>query len=699
MFRGTVEDFKVLQNTLYACQDPRVKRITCTHAETYLSSSIALERLKRAYSNVEPEFAFVLNVDSEDIKEIADLIREYKVAVKSEVSICIIGPDNVGKTALVNAFIGREILVSQSKITTVVNNCTGYKLEFDYLGNGYEVEITGNNYSVKKPEVADDQIVLSLFDGCDSCANETEVMRFALCRINDICSEENSGIGKIVSIYIPFNNSRLDFDNYSFCFIDTPGIITEEDEQGTKLSNLIMNQTNVMPIIALTRKALTSNDLFDLRDLFDEMKSGYSKQNSILAVLMSDRLAISQISEEIPDIIREEISDPTIMYVSPIAALGTKKGDKVAWFDEIYKETFETKVKALLKTIPPDHNITPCGRRLSSSEKMEMDELLYASGLPSLEKEINYFAERFAEYKKCTQGQHFLFEAANKTHKSMNSLKMQLEQNLSNDKARRQKEEQEVCSELLNRINKIKKPNAETVISRVTEQFEPVLSAYCDNVPSKVRECWDEAHRRPYNNENLVKDMQKHCQEDLYDSNRNSITTIMQGEFLDLASVYFNSVKSYIHDKYEHLSADVKKDMDDLLEGPMMNPHLNDVGIKPFKEVGMTILRTVGSDEKIISYYSNGFIANLKGDNKRLGSFNAQCIREPALEYSKQIDCWCEQLIKEIEKILKQDDVIISDLDNEINDLENRISDLEKRLNNLSSTCIALKELIPKDKY
>ena len=699
IFKGTVEDFDVLRKAIFACSDPRAKKITCTHAKTVMSSDIVLERLKRAYSNVENEFAFVLNAETDDRGEIVSAVRAYKDTVKQEIAICLIGPDDVGKTALVNAFIGREILVNHSKYTTVVRNYNGYRVEFDYLNNRYEIDISGNNFSVNKPEEADEHIISSLFTGCDSCANEQEVINTVLSRFNDICSKEDSGIENSMSIYVPFVDSRLNYADYSFCFIDTPGIITEDDEQGTKLSDLILNQTNVLPIIVLTKQALTSNDLFDLRDLFDEMKSGYSKQNSILAISMSDQLSVSQICEEVPDIVREEIADPTIMYISPITALGVKKGDTVTWIDAAYKDVFETTSRALLRTMPPNHNIIPCGRKISASEKHGLNDLLYASGIPSLENEINYFAERFAEYKKCTQGQRFLFEAVNKTHKSLDSLKKQLEQNHKNDRLSRQKEEQQLCYELLDRIRKINKPNADSVISRLTTQFEPVLSSYCESVPEKVRELWDSKRFRPYTNENLVKDMQQHCQENLYHRNDNSIKAVMQGEFLDLASGYFSSIKSYVHDKYENLSSDVRKDLDDLFEGPMKEPYLNDVGINPFKEVGMTVLRTMGGDEKLISYYSNGFIANLKGDNKRIGSFNTQCIREPAQEYSKQINCWAEQLIKEIENILKHDNVIISDLDNEIAGLENRINDLDKRLNNLSNTCIALMEMIPKDDY
>ena len=700
IFKGTAEDFDVLQNTIFACSDPRVKKITCIHAETCASSDVVLERLKRAYSNVENDLAFVLNFETDNIKEIDSAVRAYKDTVKQEIAICIIGPDDVGKTALVNAFIGREILVNRSKYTTVVRNYDGYRLEFDYLDSRYEIDLSGNNYLVNKPEAADDQIITSLFTGYDSCANEQEVMRSVLSRFNDVCSKGNSGIDNSISIYVPFVDSRLNFAEYSFCFIDTPGIITDDDENGIKLSDLILNQTNVLPIIVLTKKALTSNDLFDLRDLFDEMKSGYSKQNSILAISMSDRLSVSQICEDVPDIIREEIADPTIMYISPVTALGAKKGDKVDWMDEVYKDVFEINSKSLLRTLPPDYNINPRGRRISASEKQEIDDLLYASGLPSLENEINYFAERFSEYKKCTQGQKFLLEAVNKTHKSMDSLKRRLEQMLFNDKLCKQKEEQAVCTNLLEQIRRIKKPSADSVISRVSAQFKPVLSSYCEGVPAKVRELWDSKHFKPYTNEDLVKDMQQHCQEHLYDRNNNSIRAIMQGEFLDLASGYISSVKSCVHDKYENLSSDVRNDLDDLFEGPMKNPIIKDVVFNSFEEVKIiNPLKTMGSDESVINYYSNGFIANLRGDSKRLGSFDKQCIMEPAIECSNQINGWAELLIKEIEKILKRSCVIVSDLDNEITELENRISDLNLRLNNLSNASIVLMELIPKDDY
>ena len=704
VFTGTDEDFEVLQRTVYSSQDPRSKNITCLHLEIYPSASTALTSIKKSFSRIKKEFDDYINSDDPDKKEIGDAVMKYMDTVKPEIPVCVIGNYSVGKSALINAFIGREILPSKANPTTatnaVIRNDKKYKIVFKYHQEEYEISFKGKKYKVVKPSEPDINLITSLFRGTDDCSNEQEIIHFILDKINNANDAEDpiASIDNCISVYIPFHNSRLNFDEYSFCFIDTPGSNNgEEKSHRATLEELMMDQTNALPLVVATRGSLASNDSFDLRELLNVMEDGFSKQNCIIAISMSDELVSSQIKEDIPDSVREGVSDPTIMYVSPVAAIGARKDHSIEWIDQTYKEIFETKVDSLLKTLPPDYNMTPCKRNLSKEDKESLDPLSYASGLPSLEQELNYFAMRFAEYKKCTKGKELLLNAMEMANKKLEEAKIQLEK----DKEDKKKEQQAVRSAIVGKMKQVKKPTVNAAVSSVKSQFQGVLNDYCNNVPSAVREYWRNVHMRQYTIDDLGKDMQFHCQSNLYNPNANGIKALLQDKLIDQATSYMKNVQACVTDQYEKISADTQKDLDALFDTVTQKPQLNDVEIRPFVRIRIGFLKWIGNifstDEQVVSTYSNEFIAKLKGNDRQHGLFALQGIQEPANAYSKQINLWADTQIVEVQKTLDHDNAILSDLDDKIAELEQDIIDLEGRLANLSNVRNSLKTLLPED--
>ena len=386
------------------------------------------------------------------------------------------------------------------------------------------------------------------------------------------------------------------------------------------------------------------------------------------------------------------------MYVSPVAAIGVRKDKSIEWIDQTYKEIFETKVDSLLKTLPPDYNMTPCKRSLSKEDKESLDPLSYASGLPSLEQELNYFAMRFAEYKKCTKGKELLLNAMKMANKKLEEAKIQLEK----DKEDKKKEQQAVRSAIVGKMKQVKKPTVNAAVSSVKSQFQGVLNDYCNNVPSAVREYWRNVHMRQYTIDDLGKDMQFHCQSNLYNPNANGIKALLQDKLIDQATSYMKNVQACVTDQYEKISADTQKDLDALFDTVTQKPQLNDVEIRPFVRIRIGFLKWIGNifstDEQVVSTYSNEFIAKLKGNERQHGLFALQCIQEPANAYSKQINLWADNQIVEVQKTLDHDNAILSDLDDKIAELEQDIIDLEGRLANLSNVQNSLKTLLPEDR-
>ncbi len=705
VFVGTIEDFDVLQNAVFSSQDPRAKSISCLHLKTYPSASTALSSIKRSFSKIKKEFDDYIDSDDADKKEIGDAVMKYMDTVKPEIPICVIGNYSVGKSALINAFIGREILPSKANPTTatnaVIRNDKKYKVVFYYQEEEYEISFKGKKYKVVRPSEPDNNLVNSLFKGADTLSNEQEIIHFILDKINNANDTEDpvSHIDNCISVYVPFHNSRLNFDDYSFCFIDTPGSNNgEEKSHRATLEELMMDQTNALPLVVATRGSLASNDSFDLRELLTVMEDGFSKQNCIIAISMSDELVSTQIKEDIPDSVREGVSDPTIMYVSPVAAIGVRKDNSVEWIDQTYKEIFESKVSALLKTQPPDYNMTPCKRSLSKEDKESLDPLSYASGLPSLEQELNYFAMRFAEYKKCTKGKELLLNAMEMANIKLEEAKNQLEK----DKEDKKKEQQAVRSAIVGKMKQVKTPTVNVAVNSVKSQFQSVLNDYCKSVPSVVREYWKNVYKKQYTIDDLGKDMQIHCQNNLYNPNANGIKALLQDKLIEQASLYMKNVQACVTDQYEKISVDAQKELDALFDTVTQKPQLNDVEIRPFVRIRLGFLKWIGNifstEDQVVSTYSNEFIAKLKGNERQHGLFAVQCIQEPANAYSKQINQWANKQIIEVQKTLNHDNAILSDLDDKIAELEQDIIDLEGRLTKLSNVSNSLKSLLPEDK-
>ncbi len=704
VFKGTEEDFNILQNKLNSCSDPRAKRITCTHAEIYISSKVALERLKKSFSKIEHEFDDYFGSDEADKKEIGDAIANYIETVSPEIQVCVIGPNGVGKSALINAFIGREVLPSQAfsttRINTIVRNDNEYRIEFNYLQELYVIKIVGSEYIVCKPDKPKSKIVSLLFSGCDACTNEQELLNFALDRINNLLEKDEfiKRINRCIAVFVPFNSSKLNADNNTFCFIDSPVSFNDDEENPIiSLEELVSNQTNALAIIVVTRETLNADESLDLKKLIDDLGDGFTKPSSIIAVSMSDELNIQQLKEEIPDSIREGVANPTILFVSPIVALGVKKDDSARWINEDYQQIFERNTNAILKTTPPNCNSISSDKKSIQIERGKKGRLLYASGVPFLEEEMDYYAKRFADYKKCTQGHKFLLDAIDKLVVDLKLSRALSDNELRINRVTRAKEQAAFRKDLIEIINQIERPVVNDAAIPIRTQFSSVLGSYCSSVPDVVRNYWGNVHVRPYTAENLVKDMQQHCQENLYDKNTNDIRIALQGKIKELSLVYLDKIKSIIAERQAFLSLKTKLELKDLFDNKSYRLQLNDVDIKPFNVVGFNVFKRLGSNERTISNYTNEFVNHLMGTNNQLGMFDRQCIAEPSNEYINQLNQWIDGFIAEIKNALNYDTAVLNRFDNRIAELEEEIRIFDKRINDLSEVKTPLLDLIPED--
>lgn len=691
VFKGTKEDFDTLQNAVYTCSDPNAGKIICKHAEVYLSSSTALERLKRYFSKIEKDFNYFF-ATYPDNNGISERYINFKDAIKPEIPVCLIGRSGVGKSNLINAFMGMEVIPSQTNgVSTIVRNDSEYRIEFNYLNELYAITIEGRKYSVKTPSLPDHEIVSALFSECENCSDEKDMMRLALERIIGKNSDETFAfkLDGNVSIYIPFYDSLLNANDKFFVFVDsTVQFFDEEDDFKIVYDDKVLSQTNALPIVVATSDDLLSDDLFDLKRMIDKLGKNFARSNSIVVLTKADELVPSQMKNEIPDAIREGIADPTLIYVAPEIFLEAMRSD-----NKLKQKT----TKTMLKTNPSQYNIIPRNRGVSSSGKLGVDKLLSASGIPSLKLELNFYADRFADYIKCANGQMYLLEATNKLILDLEKFKAQFANELRLDKEKRKEEQNTIRSEMIGIIKQKQKPDLNSAFDSIRLQFKNVLDEYCAGIPDAVRSCWERVGHRTNDVDNFAKEMRQHCQENLYDCNSDNIKVALQAKLLDITSEYFTDIEAYVKKKYESLSEDAKNALQALFE---KKPQLIDVEIESCVAITLNNpIYILGSDEKIVSYYSKGFEGQLTPNGKRWGHFYKQCILDPTIAYSNQLNQWIELQLTEINKVLISDQNILSRYDDRIEELENTITDLTERIDNLNNVQVSLNELIPKSEH
>ena len=709
-FIGTEEDFDALRIAIMRDSDPKSRNISCAHKERYPSSSDVLSKIRGAYEQIKTEFDDY--IDNDDLSEdddrtvIGKAITKFQETVKAEIPVCVIGNYSVGKSALVNALIGLEILPSHSNSTTAKNvliqNGDHYSMSFDYHGASYNAVITDSQVTITCSEERDEGLIESLLAGTEYLLNEESVLHQIIENLNKETSSEDSKLAEIdgsVRITVPFRRSELDTEKYSFVFIDTPGSNNSDEAQAIhreNLERLMDEQTNALPIFVMGRNSLDSNDANDLRTLLENKEAGFAVQNCIIAISMSDQLVEQQLSEELPQKVKDWLNHPTIIFVSPVAAIGEKKTDKNTWIDQTYRQIYERKMSDLVEVCPPNYNETPCGRKMAEERVKAITSLLYASGVPSLETEINYFAFRFAEYKKCSNGRQYLLEAMQIADSKLKEAKDSLEE----DKKAKINEQNDFRAALKSKINKIRLPSVNKVIKSVSSKYSDVLSSYCETVEPQVRSLW-ESREGDKSFDAIEEAMARHCQKNLYDAHGKGIKKSLEKQFIELSEDYMTDVRKGVSEEYVKISDDARGELEDIFDGDDNRPELQDVGVGRFERIKFNLLKWIPVpyiQNLLIKQYSTTFKEKLLGTGNEPGVFSVQCISKPAEEYDKQIKKWNKAFLASIDETLNKDNAILSDLDEKIKAMEDRINDLETRIHKLADVRTMLQDVLPEEK-
>ncbi len=386
-FIGTDEDYCVLEQVVNVENSNSSKKgkIQVQRIGTYRSADDAISIIREAYSRISSEFVDYLPgsdlYESDPVcTEIGDTISRFTETISKEIPICIIGTYSVGKSAIINAIIGAEVLPSK------VDPCTAkdvkvvagddYRITFEYKDSelSYRVKKGGISCIGEQSDAAIELIEV-LKNHCQFQKKEPEeIIHDILVAFNEKedVFPEASNIGWNVTIELKFHESILNQKDCKIVIYDTPGSNNSDIDQKRhreSLEKMMGQQTNALPVFVMDRNQVISNDNNDVKNLLDDNRKGFSNPNCLIVFSKAENIPNSAFGQAIPASFLNWHGKATFLYVCAVGAIGAKKTDD-RWVDSEYKDGYtDWKLKYDNNHISlPEHNIIPCGREMNPEE-------------------------------------------------------------------------------------------------------------------------------------------------------------------------------------------------------------------------------------------------------------------------------------------------------------------------------------------
>lgn len=431
-FEGTDEDFDYIKPIV----ESQASKMSLYKGDRYLDSvREVLPGIKDHYSTVKE---LLNNYPDEDIQK---EVNKYKDAANPGVSICVMGLYSSGKSAFINALIGREILPSSddpytAKIYKIMLG-DKYVIHFNSGTEDVALEFYGNKYSVNK--TGEVPIIKELQEKlCEDVGAEKRMYK-ALQIINDV--DKKYSVSDMIEVTVPPNRSTLPVDRYDFVIYDTPGPNSAyyKEEHLKVLQNSLSNQSCGLPIYIATKDNTDQVDNNMLIEAIQDCGDSLDKASTIVVINKADDIMsvkdFNNKREKVRTQAISELGSSRICFVSSIVGLGSKKENPdllESWVDEGFYETYGERKKKFYDLSNSsykqlyNYNLMPEKRfnDYCDSVENEMDErklTFINSGLHCVESEIAEFAENYADYNKCAQAGEYLENAINVTAYRINA--------------------------------------------------------------------------------------------------------------------------------------------------------------------------------------------------------------------------------------------------------------------------------------
>ena len=745
-FIGTDEDYLILEKTIAEINRKSRKHgeLSCKQVGKYRSADESIEIIQNQFAKIAAEFEDYLpgHDKYESGKELGDTIVRFNEIISDEIPICVIGNYSVGKSAFINALIGDEILPSKANPSTAKNvrvvrseEChliieymedeNSYYFDFQIIDNSMTVYSAGNGSSAKAEYVC--KWIFNQIDG--SSKRSTEILHDALDVLNnkaETSGEDNEidpreNIGWNLTIEVPFASSVLTSSDAKIVLYDTPGSDNSDIDQKAHreaLEKLMTEQTNALPILVTSRDRALTNDNLEIKTLLDQYKDNFANPNCLIVVSKGDLLTNSQLEEDVPAAIRSWHGKSTVLFTTPVGAIGERKADKSVWHNSSYEEAYDDwkeKVGRAKKSIVlPKYNIIPCqGRDIVDAQTISSPEL-FATGIPSVECEILYYIKNYANYKKCVRGREDLLNALKCMNKELDHRRnaAAVAKNTAEKKRATEKKN------LLEQLDAVQVQNLDIAGDGIAAQYQMELQKYCDDLSAVMHEIYDkiESKNPTEMDDQFDKEVRDHCQRHLVDENylgKDGIQNRIITAAMDSAGVFADGLHEYVDRNDTRLSESARTALHQYLDLEVKPPKFPEVpGVLgdidelfgKARLVSFEIEKKLTKNaEKARDHWIDAerkiFVKRLN-DGKDLfnrsghGLFRKAAIDAPIERYYTELVKWAEEYRRNIKNELDQHNAVLSGMEDEINELDARVKDLTERIQALAGVEDTLNSLL-----
>lgn len=424
-FAGTEDEYDELA---LVCKDESHKdSVTLTKTDQYLENARdILPDIIDIFKNLNP----LISETVQDRSKIQKELDKFSDAANDIIPICVLGNYSSGKSTFINALVGTEIMPSgdepvTAKIYSVSRSKQSDRATVSFSYDGDEVSIRFDNTSYRFLNGESDKELISRIKKAMADAGDVSMSERVHIVLTEINSFENAhkdaSVSDLIKVTIPFNGGLWKQSDNEFVIFDTPGSNSASNDKHVQVLKKAMEDlSNGLPIFVSEYNTLDSTDNEKLNQEIKSMAELDSRFTMIIvnkadaASLPKDGFKEEDISRLLGEAIPRSLYSEGIFFVSSVIGLGSKtKGDFV---DEHSSEVFDDQEP---KYSDPDnkrykqlylYDIMPGKQKEHAVEAAQTceDKLFANSGLYSVEREIQTFANKYSSYNKCQQSRMFL---------------------------------------------------------------------------------------------------------------------------------------------------------------------------------------------------------------------------------------------------------------------------------------------------
>ena len=423
VFEGNDDEYSDL---CFVCEEEAYReKVVLEKSESYI------ENAREILPEIVGVFDELYDLVSRSVRDEEKMIREinkFKEASNRIIPICVMGTYSAGKSTFINALIGSEILPSSdqpmtAKIYKISKSTHGRKakIRFEYDGKPvclefYEEKYIGDEGFVGNAVADEIESQIEAITEKDLVRNVNKALE-----VINSSAESEERLSEIIEITVPFRAGILDESPKDYVIFDTPGSNSESNEKHLEvLKKAMANLSNGLPIYISEYQALDTKDNAELYKVIASMKE-LDDRFTLIIVNKADQARLPKegfnhdsetkiLSQAVP----KRMFAGGMYFVSSIMGLGAKNGGD--FIDEYYSEVYETQKHNYTDSTSKfykvlyQYNIT--AEQMKRKQVVEAENCsnpVYAnSGLQTIEREVEVFADKYSSYNKCQQSRLFL---------------------------------------------------------------------------------------------------------------------------------------------------------------------------------------------------------------------------------------------------------------------------------------------------